>query len=82
MELNQYFLQSKDTHQAKSYARFWCMRSEKAAHRLLKIVFYDKSNSNKGGTNMSKDNIISLENPDVLTDLLKSGARELVAMAV
>ena len=31
---------------------------------------------------MSKDNIISLGNPDVLTDLLRSGARELISKAV
>ena len=35
---------------------------------------------------MSKDNVISLENPveskDVLTDLLRSGARELITKAV
>ena len=35
---------------------------------------------------MSKDNIISLDNPegkaDVLTDLLRSGARELIKKAV
>ena len=35
---------------------------------------------------MSKDNVISLENPegnaDVLTDLLRSGARELIKKAV
>ena len=31
---------------------------------------------------MSKDKVISLENPDVLTDLLRSGARELIAKAV
>jgi hypothetical protein len=50
------------------------------------IVFYDKSNSNKGGTTMSTDKVISLENPeenvDVLTDLLRSGARELIIKAV
>jgi putative transposase len=41
---------------------------------------------NKGGTTMSKDNAISLENPegdaDVLTSLLRSGARELITKAV
>ncbi len=31
---------------------------------------------------MSKDNVISLENPDLLTGLLRSGARELIAKAV
>ena len=31
---------------------------------------------------MSKDNIISLGKPDVLTDLLRSGARELITKAV
>ena len=31
---------------------------------------------------MSKDKVISLENPDVLTDLLRSGARELIKKAV
>jgi hypothetical protein len=38
----------------------------------------------KGGTTMSKDNVISLDNPegeaDVLTDLLRSGARELIRL--
>jgi putative transposase len=29
-----------------------------------------------------KDNVISLENPDVLTGLLRSGARELITKAV
>jgi putative transposase len=51
-----------------------------------KIVFCEKNNSNKVGTTMSKDNIISLENPevnvDVLTSLLRSGARELIKKAV
>ena len=31
---------------------------------------------------MSKDNVISLENPDVLTGLLRSGARDLITKAV
>jgi hypothetical protein len=31
---------------------------------------------------MSKDQVISLENPDVLTGLLRSGARELIKKAV
>ena len=31
---------------------------------------------------MSKDKVISLENPDVLTGLLRSGARELIKKAV
>jgi hypothetical protein len=51
-----------------------------------KIVFCEKSNSNKEGTTMSKDNVISLKNPegnaDVFTDLLRSGARELIKKAV
>jgi hypothetical protein len=41
---------------------------------------------NKGGTSMSKDNVISLENPeenpDILTGLLRSGTRELIKKAV
>jgi hypothetical protein len=31
---------------------------------------------------MSKDNVISLKNPDVLTDLLRSGARKLITKTV
>jgi len=41
---------------------------------------------NKGGTTMSKDNVISLEKPeenaDLLTGLLRAGARELITQAV
>jgi hypothetical protein len=37
-----------------------------------KIVFYEKKNKNKGGTSMSKDNIISLENPERNIDALES----------
>jgi putative transposase len=51
-----------------------------------KIVFCEKINSNKEGTTMIKDNVISLESPegnaDVFTDLLRSGARELIKKAV
>jgi hypothetical protein len=51
-----------------------------------KIVFDEKSNSNKGDTTMSKDNVISLENSeenaDVLPYLLRSGSRELFTKAV
>jgi hypothetical protein len=51
-----------------------------------KIIFYEKNNKSKGVTTMSKDNVISLENPegnaDVLTSLLRSGARELISKAV
>jgi hypothetical protein len=44
-----------------------------------KIVFYEKK---KGSTSMSKDNVISLENPARNTDLLRAGTRELIAKAV
>jgi hypothetical protein len=51
-----------------------------------KIVFDEKSNSNKGDSTMSKDNVISLESPeenaDVFPYLLRSGARELITKAV
>jgi putative transposase len=45
-----------------------------------------KAIQNKAGTTMSKSYVISLENPerntDVLTSLLRSGARELITKAV
>ena len=48
--------------------------------------FHDKSNSTKEDTTVKKDNIISLEkpeeNPDLLTGLLREGARELITQAV
>jgi putative transposase len=51
-----------------------------------KIIFYEKNNKKKGGTTMSEDNIISLENPeenaDVLMDLLRAGARDLITKVV
>ena len=51
-----------------------------------KIVFDEKSNSNKGDSTMSKDNVISLESPeenaDVFPYLLRSGSRELITKAV
>jgi putative transposase len=62
------------------------MRNEEAAHPCCKIVFYEKNNKNEGGTTMSNDNVNSLENPegnaDVLTGLLRSGARDLITKAV
>ena len=36
----------------------------------------------KGGTTINEYNVNSLENPDVLTGLLRSGARELITQAV
>jgi hypothetical protein len=53
---------------------------------VVKLFFYEKSDAKKGGITMSKDKVISLENPegntDVLTDLLRSEARELIKEAV
>jgi hypothetical protein len=53
---------------------------------VVKLFSSRKTIKAKGGTTMSKDNIISLDNPegkaDVLTDLLRSGARELIKKAV
>ena len=49
-------------------------------------VFYEKKNSNKGGTTMKKDDVIPLEkleeNLDLLTGLLRSGTSELITRAV
>ena len=51
-----------------------------------KIVFAEKSNSNKEDTTMSNDNVISLENSEekanVFPYLLRSGSRELITKAV
>jgi hypothetical protein len=53
---------------------------------VVKLFSSRKTMQNKGGTTMSKNNVISLENPeentDALTSLLRSGARELIAKAV
>jgi putative transposase len=52
----------------------------------VKLFSTRKTIPNKGGATMRKDNIISLENregnADVLTSLLRSGARELIKKAV
>jgi putative transposase len=51
-----------------------------------KIIFHKKSNTTKKALPMSKDKVISLENSegnaDVLTGLLRLGARELITKAV
>jgi putative transposase len=51
----------------------------------VKFFSTRKTIPNKGGATMSKDNIISLENPevkaDVLTDLQRSGGRDLITKA-
>jgi hypothetical protein len=51
-----------------------------------KIIFHKKSNTTKKALPMSKDKVISLENPegnaDVLTGLLRLGGRELITKAV
>ena len=53
---------------------------------VVKLFSSKKAMQKKGGTTMSKNNVISLENPvenkDVLTDLLRSGARELITKTV
>jgi hypothetical protein len=62
------------------------MKVEEASTLCCKIVFDEKSNSNKGDTTMSKDNVISLDNPDdnadVLPYFLRSGSRELITKVV
>jgi hypothetical protein len=53
---------------------------------VVKLFSTRKTMQNKGGTTMSKNNVISLENPegntDALRSLLRSGARELITKAV
>ena len=59
--------------------RGWC-------NLCYKIVFTTKAIQTKEDTTIKKDNIISLEkpeeSPDLLTGLLRSGARELITQAV
>ena len=59
---------------------------EGGASFVVKLFSTKKTIQNKGGTTMSKGNVISLENSeenaDVLTSLLRSGARELIKKAV
>jgi hypothetical protein len=47
-----------------------------------KVVFYDKSNSNKCGITMSNNKVISFEKSDVLTGILRSIGRDLITKAV